>query len=183
MNVYAVHSARPSSRGSIHSSNSISSYINRRPSSAPQSGSKGVLVSTSRSGAARSAAILLISCHISASNGAGGKTQSDDNMTKYLQKQLKHQRQLLHLELPSLYGNTTLNKFRKQKNRTANGNCSYSIDFDESDDDGISLDAGSMIEMGAVPTPASETAKVAVIRKSSFSITITYIYVLSASCF
>lgn len=87
-------------------------------------------------------------------------------MTKYLQKQLKHQRQLLHLELPSLYGNTTLNKFRKQKNRTANGNCSYSIDFDESDDDGISLDAGSMIEMGAVPTPASETAKVAVIRKN-----------------
>lgn len=52
---YSVHSARPSSRSSIRSNNSFGSYGQRRFSSAPHtnsmSGSKGVLVSTSRSGA------------------------------------------------------------------------------------------------------------------------------------
>ncbi|XP_037904939.1 uncharacterized protein LOC119647800 isoform X2 [Hermetia illucens] len=48
-----AQSARPSSRSSLHSSGSIGSYGNRRPSSAPQSGSKGVLVSTSRTGSRR----------------------------------------------------------------------------------------------------------------------------------
>ncbi|XP_059615758.1 uncharacterized protein LOC132261159 isoform X4 [Phlebotomus argentipes] len=45
-----IQSARPSSRSSIRSSGSIGSFTTRRASSAPQSGSKGVLVSTSRTG-------------------------------------------------------------------------------------------------------------------------------------
>ncbi|XP_037045395.1 uncharacterized protein LOC119080906 isoform X2 [Bradysia coprophila] len=140
-----VHSARPSSRSSLRSSNSIGSYTNRRPSSAPQSGSKGILVSTSRSGAARSAAILLISCHISALNKTNG---SDDNMTKHLQKQLKQQKQLLHLELP------TVNSKGLMRKLGLNGNESH-------DDDYNSLDNGCW-ELGAVPTPASDVPKVAV---------------------
>ncbi|KAJ6642495.1 hypothetical protein Bhyg_07446 [Pseudolycoriella hygida] len=139
-----VHSARPSSRGSLRSSNSIGSYTNRRPSSAPQSGSKGILVSTSRSGAARSAAILLISCHISALNKTNG---SDDNMTKHLQKQLKQQKQLLHLELP------TINSKGLMRKLGLNG-------IESHDDDFHSLDNGCC-ELGAVPTPASDVPKVA----------------------
>ncbi|XP_055377021.1 putative uncharacterized protein DDB_G0282133 isoform X2 [Condylostylus longicornis] len=48
-----VRSGRPSSRSSFHSSDSLGSYGNRRPSSALQSGSKGILVSTSRTGSRR----------------------------------------------------------------------------------------------------------------------------------
>ncbi|XP_055624757.1 uncharacterized protein LOC129767661 isoform X2 [Toxorhynchites rutilus septentrionalis] len=48
-----IQSARPSSRSSQRSSGSIGSYGNRRPSSAPLHGSKGVLVSTSRTGSRR----------------------------------------------------------------------------------------------------------------------------------
>ncbi|XP_059615757.1 uncharacterized protein LOC132261159 isoform X3 [Phlebotomus argentipes] len=48
-----IQSARPSSRSSIRSSGSIGSFTTRRASSAPQSGSKGVLVSTSRTGSRR----------------------------------------------------------------------------------------------------------------------------------
>ncbi|XP_061506926.1 uncharacterized protein LOC5667389 isoform X3 [Anopheles gambiae] len=106
-----IQSARPSSRSSQRSSGSIGSYGNRRSSSAPLHGSKGVLVSTSRTGAARSAAILLVSCHISAiRNSKSTSTDSqhpssylsDDNMTKYLERQLEHQKQLLYLDIPSL---------------------------------------------------------------------------------
>lgn len=141
-----VHSARPSSRSSLRSSNSIGSYTNRRPSSAPQSGSKGILVSTSRSGAARSAAILLISCHISALNKTNG---SDDNMTKHLQKQLKQQKQLLHLELPAVNSKGLMRKLG------LNG-------IENHDDEEFnSLDNGCC-ELGAVPTPASDVPKVAV---------------------
>lgn len=62
-----AQSGRPSSRSSLHSSGSVGSYANRRQSQINYSGAaKGVVVSTSRTGAARSAAILLISCHISA---------------------------------------------------------------------------------------------------------------------
>lgn len=62
-----AQSGRPSSRSSLHSSGSTGSYANRRQSQNNYSGAaKGVVVSTSRTGAARSAAILLISCHISA---------------------------------------------------------------------------------------------------------------------
>lgn len=116
-----VHSARPSSRSSIRSTGSIGSYGNRRASSGGLAGggrdgggggggggaggggvnsggsgggggSKGILVSTSRTGAARSAAILLISCHITAvskqnsrassrhTSGAGCSQHSRDNL-------------------------------------------------------------------------------------------------------
>ncbi|XP_032598280.1 uncharacterized protein LOC116804932 [Drosophila grimshawi] len=114
-----VHSARPSSRSSIRSTGSIGSFGNRRASSGglggvsggvggnsggvggggvgggsggAGAGSKGILVSTSRTGAARSAAILLISCHISAvskqnsrassrqTSGAGCSQHSRDNL-------------------------------------------------------------------------------------------------------
>ncbi|KAL7732367.1 hypothetical protein ACLKA6_004349 [Drosophila palustris] len=110
-----VHSARPSSRSSIRSTGSIGSFGNRRASSGGIAGisgsvaagggnnsggggggggggSKGILVSTSRTGAARSAAILLISCHITAvskqnsrassrqTSGAGCSQHSRDNL-------------------------------------------------------------------------------------------------------
>ncbi|XP_031617937.1 uncharacterized protein LOC116337476 isoform X2 [Contarinia nasturtii] len=146
-----VHSARPSSRSSIRSNNSFGSFSHRRPSSAPHtnsSGSKGVLVSTSRSGAARSAAILLISQHFCESNiSATNKNTSDENMKKHLQKQLKHQRQQLTLELPP---NTAriLTKLLKRG-------------LDNCDDDLNSLDNGT-IEMGVLPSPAERTPKVAV---------------------
>ena len=56
---------RPSSRSSQRSSNAgpLSCAFTRRPSSG---GSRGPLVPTSRAGAARAAAILLISCHLQA---------------------------------------------------------------------------------------------------------------------
>lgn len=150
----SVHSGRPSSRSSIRSSNSFGSYGNRRPSSAPHTnstgGSKGVLVSTSRSGAARSAAILLVANHISATN-KNSQRHSDENMKKHLQKQLKHQRQQLHLELPP---NTAriLTKLLKRGLE----NCD-----DELNSELNTLGNGT-IEMGALPSPACETARVAV---------------------
>lgn len=149
-----VHSGRPSSRSSIRSSNSFGSYGHRRPSSAPHTnstGSKGVLVSTSRSGAARSAAILLISSHISATNKNTSQRHSDENMKKHLQKQLKHQRQQLHLELPP---NTAriLTKLLKRGLESCD---------DELNSELNTLGNGA-IEMGALPSPACETARVAV---------------------
>ncbi|XP_034104188.1 uncharacterized protein LOC117567978 isoform X2 [Drosophila albomicans] len=100
-----VHSARPSSRSSIRSTGSIGSFGNRRASSGGLpgnagtggghhsgggggggnaggggggggGGSKGILVSTSRTGAARSAAILLISCHITAVSKQNSRASS-----------------------------------------------------------------------------------------------------------
>ncbi|KAH8307610.1 hypothetical protein KR044_005232 [Drosophila immigrans] len=99
-----VHSARPSSRSSIRSTGSIGSFGNRRASSGGLAGnaaaggggghhsgggaggggasggggggSKGILVSTSRTGAARSAAILLISCHITAVSKQNSRASS-----------------------------------------------------------------------------------------------------------
>ncbi|XP_017068256.1 uncharacterized protein LOC108105965 isoform X1 [Drosophila eugracilis] len=91
-----VHSARPSSRSSIRSTGSIGSYGNRRASAgglggaagggmtggaggggaSGSGGSKGILVSTSRTGAARSAAILLISCHIAAVSKQNSRSSS-----------------------------------------------------------------------------------------------------------
>ncbi|XP_055601898.1 uncharacterized protein LOC129750836 isoform X1 [Uranotaenia lowii] len=168
-----IQSARPSSRSSQRSSGSIGSYGNRRPSSAPLHGSKGVLVSTSRTGAARSAAILLVSCHISAiRNSRSTSTDSpqhlcdhlsDDNMTKYLERQLEHQKQLLYLDIPSLRKhNKLLSKFCKtSKNGSSNDDSSYD---EEQDDTGFfhySYENDS-VELGALPTPASEVANVAV---------------------
>ncbi|XP_055856843.1 uncharacterized protein LOC129919809 isoform X2 [Episyrphus balteatus] len=171
-----VQSGRPSSRSSMRSSGSIGSYGNRRSSSTMQSGSgggsKGILVSTSRTGAARSAAILLISCHISAirknksqsdnggggggSGGSGGEgggfgLNHDSTMTKYLQKQLNHQRQLLNLELSPAKNN---NRIRQMLG--ING-----INNRSDDDEMNSLENGSL-QIGALPTPASDTPRFAV---------------------
>lgn len=191
-----VQSARPSSRSSLRSSGSIGSFSgggnHRRPSSAPlhsgsSLGSKGVLVSTSRSGAARSAAILLISCHISAINSnksnqkqfnsednVSGNIFIDESMSKYLRKQLNQQKQMLHLELPSqskkiiklLELNGNLPRINQNYNdddddEDIDGNCS-GIMKQHGDATGIYYENDGIIEMGALPTPASETAKVVV---------------------
>ncbi|ETN58072.1 hypothetical protein AND_010347 [Anopheles darlingi] len=218
-----IQSARPSSRSSQRSSGSIGSYGNRRASSAPLHGSKGVLVSTSRTGAARSAAILLVSCHISAiRNSKSNSTDSqhpssylsDDNMTKYLERQLEHQKQLLYLDIPSLRSHnklfskfckatalvanshtstTTNNSSSNHKNQStshklhagssgnsvglnhapyhyagASTNDDSSIDDEEQDGtvdrfiNRYSYDLNDSVELGALPTPASEVANVAV---------------------
>lgn len=65
-------------------------------------------------------------------------------MTKHLQKQLKHQRQMLHLELPP----STSRILSKLLNRGYE-NC----------DDELSSIADGNFEMGALPSPASKTAK------------------------
>ncbi|XP_037939899.1 uncharacterized protein LOC119672826 isoform X2 [Teleopsis dalmanni] len=183
-----VQSGRPSSRSSLRSSGSIGSYGNRRASSAgaTTAGSKGILVSTSRTGAARSAAILLISCHISAlskqnsqatsrqTSGAGCSANSRDNldengsdagsrscdstlsMTRHLQKQLNHQRHLLSLELSPA---KTKNHDRIRALLGINGIDNYRTD----DDDLNNLENGNQhLQIGAVPTPASVTPKFAV---------------------
>lgn len=193
-----VQSARPSSRSSLRSSGSIGSFSggggvgggggnHRRPSSAPlhsgsSLGSKGVLVSTSRSGAARSAAILLISCHISAINKTNKSNQKhfnsednvsgnifiDESMSKYLQKQLNQQKQMLHLELPSQ--SKKIIKLLELNGNLPRINQNYDDDDDDGDGSncaggdatGIYYNNDGIIEMGALPTPASETAKVVV---------------------
>lgn len=73
----------------------------------PLHGSKGVLVSASRTGAARASAILLVSCHISAMNSPQNTnplcgTKYNENMREYLKQQLEQQKQLLFLDIPSL---------------------------------------------------------------------------------
>ncbi|GAB0094226.1 uncharacterized protein DMENIID0001_094860 [Sergentomyia squamirostris] len=81
-----IQSARPSSRSSIRSSGSIGSFTNRRASSAPNSGSKGVLVSTSRTGSRRPS---LASVH---STSSSVKSYSMIRFEKELeQKQLRHE--------------------------------------------------------------------------------------------
>lgn len=76
-------SGRPSSRassqrskGTITSSYSMSGVASGRRSSAAQ-GSRGVLVPASRAGAARAAAILLISCHLAPAASASVPAASD----------------------------------------------------------------------------------------------------------
>ncbi|XP_076678395.1 uncharacterized protein LOC143374280 isoform X2 [Andrena cerasifolii] len=63
-----LHGGRPSSRSSQRSSTGgpLTYAFTRRPSSG---GSRGPLVPASRAGAARAAAILLISCHLQATKG------------------------------------------------------------------------------------------------------------------
>lgn len=70
-------------------------------------------------------------------------------MTKQLQKQLNHQRQRLHLELPP---NTSriLTKLLKR-----------GVENSDEDFNSLELENGH-VEMGALPTPACETARVAV---------------------
>lgn len=64
-----LHGGRPSSRSSQRSGSGLASAFSRRPSSG---GSRGPLVPASRAGAARAAAILLISCHLQATTKNGG---------------------------------------------------------------------------------------------------------------
>lgn len=100
-------------------------------------------------GAARSAAILLISCHISAlKKNKNNKVQN--SRIKHLRKQLEEQRQILHLELPASTSRI-LSKIVKRG-------------FESMDDETSSMGNGN-IEMGALPSPASETARVAVMDK------------------
>ncbi|XP_024941243.1 uncharacterized protein LOC107268219 isoform X2 [Cephus cinctus] len=61
-----LHGGRPSSRTSQRSNGALTCAFTRRPSSG---GSRGPLVPASRAGAARAAAILLISCHLQATKG------------------------------------------------------------------------------------------------------------------
>ncbi|XP_033610548.1 uncharacterized protein LOC111872356 isoform X3 [Cryptotermes secundus] len=75
----AVQGGRPSSRASSQRSvGTIASGFSRRPSSG---GSRGVLVPASRAGAARAAAILLISCHLTTATATAvsEQTSTDDN--------------------------------------------------------------------------------------------------------
>ncbi|XP_055687896.1 uncharacterized protein LOC129792633 isoform X4 [Lutzomyia longipalpis] len=81
-----IQSARPSSRSSIRSSGSVGSFTNRRASSVPQVGSKGVLVSTSRTGSRRPS---LASVH---STSSSVKSYSMIRFEKELeQKQLRQE--------------------------------------------------------------------------------------------
>lgn len=74
-----VHSSGGRSTSRASSQRTFVSSYSRRPSSAQ--GSRGVLVSASRAGAARAAAILLISCHVTATNDnsrmAGAQSPED----------------------------------------------------------------------------------------------------------
>ncbi|XP_053953511.1 uncharacterized protein LOC128860211 isoform X1 [Anastrepha ludens] len=206
-----VQSGRPSSRSSLRSSGSIGSYGNRRASSGGattggghgvgisgggSSGTKGILVSTSRTGAARSAAILLISCHLTEiakeaairtttsrqASGAGCSANSRDNlddngsggattagttggsgtrscdstlsMTRHLQKQLNHQRHLLSLELSPA---KSKNNDRIRTLLGINGIDNYRTD----DDDELNSLDHNHLQIGALPTPASETPRFA----------------------
>ena len=114
-----IQSNRPSSRSSQRSSGSIGSYTGRRSSGAQ---TKGVPVSQSRTGASRSAAILLISYHLSnikdhqssssSSNNNNNKNSynyhANELMTKYIEQQLEDQKKLLYLEIPALKNHNNL---------------------------------------------------------------------------
>ena len=106
-----IQSNRPSSRSSQRSSGSIGSYTGRRSSGAPYS--KGVNVSQSRQGAARSAAILLYSYHLNALKDPQPPSCShsfldNDLMTKYIEQQLEDQKKLLYLDIPTLRNHNSL---------------------------------------------------------------------------
>lgn len=139
--------ARPSSRSSQRSSGSISSYGHRRTSGVPLHGSKGVLVSASRTGAARSAAILLVSCHISAMNSPQNTnplcgTKYNENMREYLKQQLEQQKQLLFLDIPSLKNRKNfLSKLNKYA--VAGGNSHTATSNNESHDSNLDDENGS----------------------------------------
>lgn len=121
----------------------------------PLHGSKGVLVSASRTGAARSAAILLVSCHISAMNSPQNTnplcgTKYNENMKEYLKQQLEQQKQLLFLDIPSLKNRknflSKLNRYAVANHNnnhatsaTSNSNDSH-LDNNDDDGSGIALD-------------------------------------------
>lgn len=106
-----IQSNRPSSRSSQRSSGSIGSYAGRRSSGAPYS--KGVTVSQSRQGAARSAAILLYSYHLNALRDqtpslSYQKNSHSELMAKYIEQQLEDQKKLLYLDIPALRNHNSL---------------------------------------------------------------------------
>lgn len=105
-----IQSNRPSSRSSQRSSGSISSYAGRRSSGAPYA--KGVTVSQSRQGAARSAAILLYSYHLNVLKDQTSSQlpnfHSNQFMAKYIEQQLEDQKKLLYLDIPSLRNHNSL---------------------------------------------------------------------------
>lgn len=105
-----IQSNRPSSRSSQRSSNSIGSYT-RRSSGALHS--KGVHVSQSRQGAARSAAILLYSYHLNTLKDQAPSSllrpyHSNELMAKYIEQQLEDQKKLLYLDIPALRNHNSL---------------------------------------------------------------------------
>lgn len=109
-----IQSNRPSSRSSQRSTGSIGSY-GRRSSGAM----KGVNVSQSRQGSARSAAILLYSYQLSElknptqSSMPSMRSHSDEFMAKYIEQQLENQKKLLYLEIPALRNyNSLMRKLR-----------------------------------------------------------------------
>lgn len=107
-----IQSNRPSSRSSQRSSGSIGSYAGRRSSGAPHS--KGVNVSQSRQGAARSAAILLYSYHLNvlteqASSLSYQKSgRLNELRVKYIEQQLEDQKKMLLLDIPALRNHNSL---------------------------------------------------------------------------
>jgi hypothetical protein len=109
-------------------------------------------------------------------NNNGTNNTENDHMTKYLLKQLEHQKKLLFLDLPTAkFSRNFKSKFYKNDN-TSNLS-SNNTDDEIKTEDGCSLDnSSSDIEFGALPTPASEIAKVAV--KSFFNIFIIIIIIL-----
>lgn len=109
-----IQSNRPSSRSSQRSTGSIGSY-GRRSSGAM----KGVNVSQSRQGSARSAAILLYSYQLNElrnptrSSMPSMRSHSDEFMAKYIEQQLENQKKLLYLEIPALRNyNSLMRKLR-----------------------------------------------------------------------
>lgn len=103
-----IQSNRPSSRSSQRSTGSLDSYNGRR-----SSGCKGILVSQSRQGSARSAAILLISAHLNtlkeqSSSSSPNNFRSNEFMTKHIERQLEIQKKILYSEIPALRNHSSL---------------------------------------------------------------------------
>jgi hypothetical protein len=110
-----IQSNRPSSRSSQRSTGSISSYSGRRHS-------KGVSVSQSRQGQARSAAILLYSYHLDALRDQSSHSSeshltypkssssllSNEIMMKHIEQQIEEQKRMLFIDLPELRNHNTL---------------------------------------------------------------------------
>lgn len=103
-----IQSNRPSSRSSQRSSGSIGSYTGRRSSGAAFS--KGVNVSQSRQGAARSAAILLYSYHLNTlrDQSSPKNLHSNELMALYIEQQLEDQKKMLYLDIPALRNHNSL---------------------------------------------------------------------------
>ncbi|KAL7047203.1 hypothetical protein ACKWTF_002826 [Chironomus riparius] len=129
-----IQSNRPSSRSSQRSTGSIGSTRSFTRRSSGILHSKGVNVSQSRQGSARSAAILLYSYHLTQLNALNDKSSSQINnnnnsnakannlnninicsqnysnhfMAKYIEQQLEDQKRLLYLEIPALKNHNSL---------------------------------------------------------------------------